>query len=99
MKKTYIYLALGAAVAWWFIRRKKDQAPAEERTLVLLELGIKNGDTTPARLTYSDGTKQVVTYNSAEVLAAMKYAESNGIEVKTDVKDIIKSLFDGGKRG
>lgn len=99
MKNTYIYLALGAAAAWWFIKRKKSQTTtettAEERRLVLLELGTKNGDVTPYRLTYSDGTTEsgLAEYKKAQVL--IQGARRSGAEIRTDVEGIITKI-DGG---
>ena len=96
--KSLIYLALGGLAVYLYARHKKEQSevpPVEERTLVLLELGFKNGDKTPARLTYSDGTKEIKVYNSAEVLAATRYAEQVNAEIKTDVKSVLVMIDDG----
>ena len=100
MKKTYIYLALGAAAAWWFIKRKKAQTvqpetPAEERRVVLLELGTLKDGLVPYRLTYSDGTteKGLAEYKKAQML--MQGAKRSGAEIRTDVEGIIPKVEGG----
>lgn len=100
MKKTYIYLALGAVAAWWFIKRKKAQATAEERTLVLLEFGTKKGDVTPYRLTYSDNTTEKGLAIDGKVIVLMQLAKQDGAEIRTGVEGIkvkpARPEIDGG---
>lgn len=94
MKKTYIYLALGVAAAWWFIKRKKAQATTEERTLVLLELGTKKGDVTPYRLTYSDNTTETGLAIDGKVVVLMQLAKRDDAEIRTGVDSINTKLDD-----